>query len=167
MDKGTKVQQIYEATRLLKKHHIHVSLFLQLGYIGETIDDIAQTINMVEDLLPDDIGISVSYPLPGTAFYDKVKEELKDKKTNWTDSDDLAMLFKSTYKPEFYKQLQRYIHQVYRKKLGVKSFQNLLMHPTKKNLKNSLSVLRLAISKKMELKKLLAIEPDLKNHKVW
>ena len=40
MDKGTKVEQIYEATRLLKKHKISVSLFLQLGYLEETIDSI-------------------------------------------------------------------------------------------------------------------------------
>jgi anaerobic magnesium-protoporphyrin IX monomethyl ester cyclase len=159
MDKGTKVEQIYEATRLLKKHRIHVALFLQLGYPGETIEDIKLTIKMVEDLLPDDIGISVSYPLPGTVFYDKVKEQLKVK-SNWTDSDDLAMLFKSTYKPEFYKQLQRYIHKVYRRKEGINSAKNLFSHPGKKQLKNVLALLHVIPNEQIEKYKLKKIEPD-------
>ncbi len=113
MDKGTKVEQIAEATQLLKKHGIKVAFFLQLGYPTETFADLKQTLNMVQTLLPNDLGISVSYPLPGTKFYDTVKSQLIQK-SNWTDSDDLALLFSSTYKPEFYKQLQRYIHYRYR-----------------------------------------------------
>lgn len=159
MDKGTKVEQIYEATRLLKKHNIGVSLFLQLGYLNETVDDIKLTIKMVKDLLPDDIGISVSYPLPGTVFYDKVKEQLKEK-SNWTDSDELAMMFKNTYKPEFYKQLQRYIHKVYRKTIGIQSAKNLFSKPTKRSLKNTLALLHLIPGEQIEKRKLNQIEPD-------
>jgi anaerobic magnesium-protoporphyrin IX monomethyl ester cyclase len=159
MDKGTKVEQIYEATRLLKKHGIGVSLFLQLGYLNETVEDIKLTIKMVKDLLPDDIGISVSYPLPGTVFYDKVKEQLKDK-SNWTDSDELAMMFKNTYKPEFYKQLQRYIHKVYRKTIGIQSARKLFSKPNRKNLKNTLALLHLIPGEQIEKRKLKQIEPD-------
>ncbi len=70
---------------------------------------------MVLDLMPDEIGISVSYPLPGTKFYDKVKEQLKEK-TNWTDSDELALMYKGTFSPSYYKKLHRYVHKVYRRK---------------------------------------------------
>lgn len=159
MDKGTKVAQIYEATRLLKKNKIHVSLFLQLGYLDETMEDIKLTLKMVEDLLPDDIGISVSYPLPGTAFYNKVKEQLKGK-SNWTDSDDLDMMFKNTYKPEFYKQLQRYIHRRYRKKVGYDSARKLLTQPSTQYLKNTLSLIKIIPQEFLEKLKLKKIEPD-------
>jgi anaerobic magnesium-protoporphyrin IX monomethyl ester cyclase len=159
MDKGTKVEQIYEATQLLKKHKIGVSLFLQLGYLEETLEDINLTIKMVKDLMPDDIGISVSYPLPGTEFYEKVKSQLA-KKSNWTDSDDLAMLFKNTYKPEFYKQLQRYIHKVYRRKMGLQSAKQLISNPTKQHFKNTLSLLHLIPNEQLEKRKLKRIEPD-------
>jgi anaerobic magnesium-protoporphyrin IX monomethyl ester cyclase len=91
MDKGTTVEQIYEATRLLKKNKIRPAFFLQFGYLGEEKEDIEKTINMVLELMPEEIGISVSYPLPGTKFYDKVKEQLNDK-ANWTDSDELALM---------------------------------------------------------------------------
>ena len=158
MDKGTKVEQIYEATCLLKKHGIHVSLFLQLGYLNETIEDIKLTIKLVEDLLPDDIGISVSYPLPGTVFYEKVKEQLK-LKSNWTDSDELAMMFENTYKPEFYKQLQKYIHKIYQFKRHLFFAKQWVVKPSVINFRHVLSLLKiipLLIVEKWKLKK---IEP--------
>jgi len=158
MDKGTKVEQIYEATRLLKKHGIHVALFLQLGYLNETIEDIRLTIKMVEDLLPDDIGISVSYPLPGTVFYEKVKDQLKAK-SNWTDSDDLDLMFTNTYKREFYKVLQRYIHKRYRRRIGVRAFKNLKQDFTFQNIRNALALLHVVASEKAARRKLLSIEP--------
>ncbi|MCK7529497.1 MAG: radical SAM protein [Ignavibacteriales bacterium] len=79
MDKGTTVEQIYEATRLLKKNNIRPAFFLQFGYLGEEKEDIEKTIKMVLDLMPEEIGISVSYPLPGTKFYDKRKRSVKGK----------------------------------------------------------------------------------------
>jgi anaerobic magnesium-protoporphyrin IX monomethyl ester cyclase len=117
MDKGTTVDQIASATRILKSKNIRVAFFLQFGYLGETLDDIDKTIKMTLDLMPDEIGISVSYPLPGTKFFDKVKGQLKEKQ-NWTDSDDLAMMFQSTYPPRFYRVLHRYVHNLYRIKRG-------------------------------------------------
>ncbi|MCH7772857.1 MAG: B12-binding domain-containing radical SAM protein [Bacteroidetes bacterium] len=129
MDKGTTVEQIHSATKLLKSKGIKTAFFLQFGYPGEQKEDIQKTIDMVLELLPDDIGISVSYPLPGTVFYEKVKDELKTK-ANWTDSDDLAVMFRSTYPPQFYKKLHRYVHKVYRKKQGINTIKNLFLKPT-------------------------------------
>ncbi len=128
MDKGTTVRQIYEATRLLKKIGVNPSFFIQFGYPGETKDDIVKTISMINELLPYEIGISVSYPLPGTVFYEKVKTELKEK-TNWTDSDELALMFRNTYAPAFYKQLHRYVHKSYRKHVAIETIKNLLLKP--------------------------------------
>lgn len=128
MDKGTTVQQIAEATELLKQKNIKVAFFLQFGYLGETKEDIDSTVNMVLNLLPDEVGISVSYPLPGTKFYEKVKDQLQDKQ-NWSDSDDLAMMFESTFKSAYYRQLHRYVHSIYRKHKGYKSLKKLLTNP--------------------------------------
>jgi anaerobic magnesium-protoporphyrin IX monomethyl ester cyclase len=117
MDKGTTVQQIKEATHLLHEHQIKVAFFLQFGYSGETKQDIDATLKMVLDLMPDEIGISVSYPLPGTKFYESVKSQLKEKQ-NWSDSDDLAMMYSATFSPAYYKLLHRYVHSRYRIKRG-------------------------------------------------
>jgi radical SAM superfamily enzyme YgiQ (UPF0313 family) len=143
MDKGTTVQQIAEATHLLKKCGIKPSFFIQFGYLTETKEDIQKTISMINKLLPYEIGISVSYPLPGTLFFEKVKKELVNK-TNWKDSDEMALMFRNTYQPAFYKQLHRYVHKTYRKHLAFEDVKLLFGHPLKLNirrLKRALSVL--------------------------
>ena len=141
MDKGTTVEQIFEATRLLKKNGIKPSFFIQFGYPGETRHDIEETISMINKLLPYEIGISVSYPLPGTVFYEKVKSELKEK-TNWTDSNEMALMFHNNYPAAFYKQLHTYVHKSYRKHLSFENLKQLFTDPVKINfskLKKALS----------------------------
>lgn len=115
MDKGTDVEQIYESTRLMKEHGIKPCFFLQFGYLGETMEDIQKTLDMLFELMPHDIGVSVSYPLPGTKFYDVVSSQLKEK-ANWEDSDELLLMYEGTYSPEFYKKLHRFLHQRFRQK---------------------------------------------------
>jgi len=156
MDKGTKVEQIYKATRLLKKHGIHVALFLQLGYPEETIQDIKLTMNMVEDLLPDDLGISVSYPLPGTGFYEKVKSQLIAK-SNWTDSDDLDLMFAGTYKKEFYKELQRYIHSRYK----ISKLRNEIQNSGSRLFRQNIRLMKTRFQCRLQENRLNRIEPGL------
>ncbi|NII27265.1 B12-binding domain-containing radical SAM protein [Pseudoflavitalea sp. X16] len=128
MDKGTTIEQIYTATKLLKEHGIRPSFFIQFGYPGETKEDIRKTIRMIRELMPAELGISVSYPLPGTVFYERVKNELQEK-ANWTDSDELQLMFKNTYPPAFYKRLHRHVHHVYRTRQGWMTFKKALKNP--------------------------------------
>jgi anaerobic magnesium-protoporphyrin IX monomethyl ester cyclase len=113
MEKGIRVDQIAEATRRLRGAGIDVAFFLQFGYPGETMVDIQRTLQMVQTCAPDDIGVSVSYPLPGTTFYERVKAQL-GLKQNWVDSADLAMMYRSTYPPDFYRALHRLVHAEFR-----------------------------------------------------
>lgn len=124
MDKGTDVDQIREATRLVQSYGRKICFFLQFGYLDEDERDIKKTVDLLLELMPDDIGISVSYPLPGTGFYEKVKGELKHK-ANWTDSDDLDMMYSGTFSKEYYRKLHRKVHKMYRRKQGL----NYLMKP--------------------------------------
>ncbi len=160
MDKGTTVEQICAATRLLKKNGIKPSFFIQFGYPGETKEDIGLTIDMINRLLPHEIGISVSYPLPGTVFFENVKNQLQ-LKTNWTDSDELALMFRNTYQPSFYKQLHRYVHKNYRKHLAFESAKNILKNPLNINLRNikkALSYLYYTPAAFLEKQKLIQLE---------
>lgn len=128
MDKGTTVAQIYEATQLMKQNGIKVAFFLQFGYPGETREDIDATLKMVLDLMPDEVGISIAYPLPGTKFYETIKDQLQHKQ-NWKDSDDLDMMFQGTFSRDYYRELHRYIHSIYRTHRGYASFRKLLRSP--------------------------------------
>jgi len=113
MDKGDTVADIYQAAAHLRAHGLQVCFFLQFGYPGETWDDIQLTLKLVRECLPDDIGISVSYPLPGTKFHERVKLELGDKQ-NWVDSNDLALLYQGPYPQEFYRVLHGRVHHEFR-----------------------------------------------------
>lgn len=113
MDKGDTVADIYSAARLLRANGIEVGFFLQFGYPGETWSDVQKTLKMVRECAPDDIGISVSYPLPGTKFYERVKLELGEKQ-NWVDSEDLAMLYRGPFPTEFYRILHGRVHYEFR-----------------------------------------------------
>ncbi len=123
MEKGIQVKQIDQVTEKLRAAGIQVAFFLQFGYPGETWTDIQDTIRMVRRCLPDDIGISVSYPLPGTPFFERVRHELGDKQ-NWETSDDLAMLYHGPYSTAFYRQLHTVVHYDYRVRKTWRQFVN-------------------------------------------
>lgn len=113
MEKGTRVEQIYEATDRLHAAAVQVGFFLQFGYPGEGRQEIERTLQMVRDCRPDDIGMSVSYPLPGTKFYQRVEDRLGSQQ-NWRDSNDLAMLYHGPFTTAFYRQLHKVLHKEYR-----------------------------------------------------
>jgi anaerobic magnesium-protoporphyrin IX monomethyl ester cyclase len=138
MDKGDTVEDIYNAARLLRANQIEVGFFLQFGYPGETWKDVQKTLKMVRDCAPNDIGISVSYPLPGTKFFERVKLELGEKQ-NWVDSEDLAMLYHGPFPTEFYRILHGRVHYEFRawKALRRPSLKGLINAP-----KNLVGLLR-------------------------
>jgi anaerobic magnesium-protoporphyrin IX monomethyl ester cyclase len=109
MDKGLRVDSVAKARDLLRQHGIRACYFLQFGYPGEGLKEIEATIELVRSTKPDDIGISVSYPLPNTTFYERVEEHLGAKR-NWVDSGELSMMFRAAYSTEFYRSLRNALH---------------------------------------------------------
>jgi len=109
MDKGLKLSSVRAARRLLKDAGIRACYFLQFGYPGETWAELQETIALVREMRPDDVGISFSYPLPGTVFYERVEEQLGQKR-NWTDSDDLCIMFGAAYRTDFYRAVRDALH---------------------------------------------------------
>ncbi|HSP66939.1 MAG TPA: radical SAM protein [Bryobacteraceae bacterium] len=109
MEKGIRVDQIAEARENLRRHGIRACLFLQFGYLGEDWDDIERTVRMVRDVRPDDIGVSVSYPMPNTRFHQIVQEHI-GAQANWRDSGDLAMMYEGAFPTEFYRALADALH---------------------------------------------------------
>ena len=109
MNKGTRVAEIVAARARLKSVGIRVGFFIQLGYLDEQLADIVATRELLDAAVPDDVGVSVSYPLPGTKFYEQVKAQLGSK-THWQESDDLDMMFHGTYTTEFYRAIRDLLH---------------------------------------------------------
>ena len=109
MDKGLRIEQVVSARQHLRNAGIRACYFLQFGYPGETWSDIQDTISLVRYTRPDDIGVSVSYPLPNTVFFQRVQAQLGHKR-NWADSDDLCLIFKAPYSDNFYHALRNALH---------------------------------------------------------
>jgi radical SAM superfamily enzyme YgiQ (UPF0313 family) len=118
MEKGTTVEQIRGAAARLRAHGIEVGFFLLFGYPGEGLAEIEQTLALVRECRPDDIGISVAYPMPGTPFHERVRAQIGPKQ-NWVDSNDLAMMYHGPFSTAFYRTLHRVVHKEFR-----------LQHPT-------------------------------------
>jgi radical SAM superfamily enzyme YgiQ (UPF0313 family) len=130
MDKGTRVEQIYAAAKRLHEVGVEIGFFLQFGYPGETREDVEKTLQMVRDCRPDDIGMSVSYPLPGTRFYAAVQHELGARQ-NWQDSNDLAMLYRGPFSTSFYRVLHRRLHREFRAQRAWDDLRPALRRPTR------------------------------------
>ena len=109
MKKGLQLSAVYTARARLAAAGIKACYFLQFGYPGEGWDEICETVQLVRDTRPDDIGVSVSYPLPGTAFFEQVQAQLGQKR-HWTDSDDLCPIHIASYDDVFYHALRDALH---------------------------------------------------------
>ncbi|MBV8845975.1 MAG: B12-binding domain-containing radical SAM protein [Bryobacterales bacterium] len=114
MDKGTRVAQIDEARENLRRHGIRACLFLQFGYLGEEWEDIESTIKMIRRVQPDDIGVSVSYPMQGTRFYNIAKAQI-GAKANWSDSGELARMLRTQFPSDLYRALAEALHREVRR----------------------------------------------------
>ena len=128
MEKGTTVEQTRAAASKLRDHGIQVGFFLQFGYPGEMKTDIAATRRLLRECRPDEIGMSISYPLPGTPFYERVRSQLGAKR-NWRDSDDLSMLYDGPYSTAFYRQLYLVVQHEFLRDLGLRRLRAMARRP--------------------------------------
>lgn len=109
MDKGLNLGAVHRARHRLGNAGIRACYFLQFGYPGEAWPEICETIDLVRATRPDDIGVSLSYPLPGTVFYERVQRQIGIKR-NWKDSDDLCIIHTAAYQDAFYHALRNALH---------------------------------------------------------
>ena len=128
MEKGLRVDDIRAASRHLRAAGIEVGFFLQFGYPGESWSDIEATLQLVRELKPTDVGVSVSYPLPGTRFFDRVRLELGHKQ-NWFDSNDLSMMYRATYAPDVYRRVHGLVHHELRARRSAEALTAVARNP--------------------------------------
>src|SRR5439155_21593794 len=48
--------------------------FFMVGYLGETTESLIRSINVSSSLALDYVSYTIAYPLPGTGFYERVRE---------------------------------------------------------------------------------------------
>jgi radical SAM superfamily enzyme YgiQ (UPF0313 family) len=101
MDRGVTVQQVQDAVRMAREHGIQSGMFLMWGYEGEEMEDIEATIRHVSTSNPDIFLTTVSYPIKGTGYYNKVAERLVQLQP-WARTSDRELSLKGRHSRRFY-----------------------------------------------------------------
>jgi radical SAM superfamily enzyme YgiQ (UPF0313 family) len=73
MQRGVSVEQVRRACALAQAQGIQVGMFLMWGYEGEEFADIAATVQHVKATNPEIFFTTVSYPIKGTGYFDRVR----------------------------------------------------------------------------------------------
>jgi anaerobic magnesium-protoporphyrin IX monomethyl ester cyclase len=102
MERGVSVEQVRKACRLAHEHGIQVGMFLMWGYEGEELEDIAATVEHVKITNPDIFFTTVSYPIKGTGYFDKVRERVQAPMA-WSESTDRDYVIAGRHGRDYYK----------------------------------------------------------------
>ena len=107
MRKGITLQQIRDALKNSREEGILTTVFVLLGYPGETLEDMQLSIKLTKEVNPDFVSFHVATPYVGTEFYEAVKNELGGKvfptayeSKDWTVK-DIEMMRRKAFR-EFY-----------------------------------------------------------------
>jgi anaerobic magnesium-protoporphyrin IX monomethyl ester cyclase len=74
---------------------IRVAAFFIVGYPGETVADVEQTLALALHLPLDEISFNVPMPLPGSALWERLA--LQDPQRDWTHENDVTLVFDSEF----------------------------------------------------------------------
>jgi anaerobic magnesium-protoporphyrin IX monomethyl ester cyclase len=102
MQRGVKVEQVRDAVSLCKQNGIQTGMFLMWGYEGEEIADIEATVDHVKQCRPDVFFTTVSYPIKGTPYFDKVASRLVSIRP-WETSTDREVRVRGRHSETFYR----------------------------------------------------------------
>ncbi|HEY3825493.1 MAG TPA: radical SAM protein [Bryobacteraceae bacterium] len=102
MERGVTVGQVQRAVSLCKTNGIETGMFLMWGYDGEDISDIEATVDHVKQCRPDIFFTTVSYPIKGTPYFERVAPRLVSIK-RWEQSTDRDFQIQGRHSRRFYK----------------------------------------------------------------
>ena len=102
MQRGVKVQTVRQAVSLCRQYGIETGMFLMWGYEGEELEDIEATIEHVRSSNPDIFLTTVSYPIKGTPYYNKVESRVVQIKP-WGQTSDRELEISGRRPREFYR----------------------------------------------------------------
>lgn len=126
MKKGAKVEQIYRVAEACRQVGIKVYFFMMVGYPTEEWKDIQLSIQLLRDTVPDQFSTTIAYPLPGTEFYEQVRDRLTFD-SDWDYSAENRLLYqRGKYNTRFY----RWVIRLFRKEWEHARLQKGMVHPS-------------------------------------
>jgi len=106
MHRGVTVEQVRTAIKLCKLRGIETGMFLMWGYEGEEWDDIQATIEHVKVSNPDIFLTTVSYPIRGTAYFERVQDRLVGP-ADWGQGSDRDFQIRGRHSRRYYQNVDR------------------------------------------------------------
>jgi radical SAM superfamily enzyme YgiQ (UPF0313 family) len=110
MERGVTVEQVHFAVRAAKRHGIQVGLFLMWGYEGETVADIAATVDLVKHADPDVFLTTVAYPIKHTPYFEQLGDRVVATR-EWDSATDRDYEVRGRYSRELYRQADQWLRQ--------------------------------------------------------
>ena len=108
MDRRVDVNTVKTAIQKTNALDMETGTFIMIGYPGEDISDIQQTVKYLKEANPTHFTITVAYPIKGTSLYNEVEDKITQK-PEWETSTDRDIDFKRTYSRKFYDYGVRYV----------------------------------------------------------
>ncbi|GAB4581775.1 MAG: radical SAM protein [Anaerolineales bacterium] len=108
MERKTSAEGTRNMAKLLKKYGIGVGMFIMLGYEGETMADLEETVHHLKQSNPDTFLTTVAYPIKGTPYYNEVQDRVIPLKA-WNEGSDRDFTVAGRYSRKFYRYATRWM----------------------------------------------------------
>jgi radical SAM superfamily enzyme YgiQ (UPF0313 family) len=109
MRRDVTVKQVRDAVGMCKRNGIQTGMFLMWGYEGEELEDIEATVEHVSQCSPDVFFTTVSYPIRGTPYYDRVTSRLVNIGP-WEQTTDRDFRVRGRHSRQFYRHADDLLH---------------------------------------------------------
>lgn len=101
MQRKVEVEDVQAKTHLLQKYGIEAGMFIMLGYDGETVQDLEDTVEHLKISNPDVFLTTVAYPIKGTPYYAEVEDRVL-RSGSWAENADRDLTIAGRYSKRFY-----------------------------------------------------------------
>jgi anaerobic magnesium-protoporphyrin IX monomethyl ester cyclase len=102
MNRGTRLEQVEQVATSLREADVRQFWFLMLGYPSETLEDIEETLRLFRRFSPEEYSVSIAVPVPGTRFYDAVRDRLRTHRAPGRRG-GVSLLYEAAYPQNLYR----------------------------------------------------------------
>lgn len=108
MKRKVTIDQVRETAARLKRRGIEVGMFIMLGFDGEDLSDLRATVDHLKRTAPDVFLTTVSYPIKGTPYYQRVADRLSSP-VDWAQGTDRDLVVRGRPVRRYYDFARRWM----------------------------------------------------------
>jgi anaerobic magnesium-protoporphyrin IX monomethyl ester cyclase len=108
MNRRTKAPRVAEVVQQLQRYGIEAGMFIMLGYDGEEMEDLEETVDLLKRANPNQFLTTVAYPIKNTPYYNTVKDKVIPLKP-WTEGSDRDFTVAGRHSRRYYQLATRWM----------------------------------------------------------